>query len=98
MAEKERGAPQSGDLVLSNEILARLPAAELDQIVVHLEHQHIPRHTVLCDPEKPIRLDVVLHGSQVPAAMSEVRFMDRFDGGGAPTQDFIELQPHSAQR
>jgi CRP-like cAMP-binding protein len=65
LAEKERGAPQSGDLVLSNEILARLPVAELDQIVVHLEHQHIPRHTVLCDPEKPIRYGYFLNSGMV---------------------------------
>jgi len=65
LAEKERGAPQSGDLVLSNEILARLPVAELDQIVVYLEHQHIPRHTVLCDPEKPIRYGYFLNSGMV---------------------------------
>jgi len=65
LAEKERGAPQSGDLVLSNEILARLPVVELDQIVVHLEHQHIPRHTVLCDPEKPIRYGYFLNSGMV---------------------------------
>jgi CRP-like cAMP-binding protein len=65
LAEKERGARQSGDLVLSNEILARLPVGELDQIVGHLEHQHIPRHTVLCDPEKPIRYGYFLNSGMV---------------------------------
>jgi pimeloyl-ACP methyl ester carboxylesterase len=45
------------------------------------------------DPKKPIRLDVVLHGSQQPAGMSEVRFMDRFADGPSPEQDFIELHP-----
>ena len=45
------------------------------------------------DPKIPIRLDVVLHGSQQPAGMSEVRFMDRFADGASPEQDFIELHP-----
>lgn len=45
------------------------------------------------DPSKPMRLDVVLHGSQVPTALSEVRFMEQFAGGAAPNQDFIELHP-----
>jgi len=45
------------------------------------------------DPAAPMRLDVVLHGSQVPTGMSEIRFMERFEGGGAPAQDFIELHP-----
>jgi len=45
------------------------------------------------DPKKPIRLDVVLHGSQQPSGMSEVRFMERFADGAAPAQDFIELHP-----
>jgi pimeloyl-ACP methyl ester carboxylesterase len=48
---------------------------------------------------KPIRLDVVLHGSTRPVGMSELRFMNRFDEGDAgdekiaPDQDFIELHP-----
>jgi predicted acyl esterase/pimeloyl-ACP methyl ester carboxylesterase len=46
---------------------------------------------------KPIRLDVVLHGSTRPVGMSELRFLERFDegdtGGAAPDQDFIELHP-----
>jgi hypothetical protein len=58
LAEKERGAPQSGDLVLSNEILARLPVGELDQIVVHLEHQHIPRHTVYAILKNRSNMDI----------------------------------------
>jgi len=50
------------------------------------------------DPSKPIRLDVVLHGSSKPVGMSELRFMNRFDegdeGGKAPPEaDFIELHP-----
>jgi hypothetical protein len=50
------------------------------------------------DPAKPIRLDVVLHGSSRPAGMSELRFLGRFDegdadGGGAHEQDYIELHP-----
>jgi hypothetical protein len=50
------------------------------------------------DPAKPIRLDVVLHGSQVPGGMSELRFMERFDDNDdaaakGPEQDFVELHP-----
>ncbi|HLY74681.1 MAG TPA: prolyl oligopeptidase family serine peptidase, partial [Planctomycetota bacterium] len=50
------------------------------------------------DPEHPIRLDVVLHGSQVPDGLSELRFLNQFDDGddsGArgPERDFIELHP-----
>jgi hypothetical protein len=48
-------------------------------------------------PGKPIRLDVVLHGSSRPVGMSEVRFMSRFDegdsGGAAPDVPFIQLEP-----
>jgi hypothetical protein len=40
-----------------------------------------------------MRLDVVLHGSQLPSGLSEIRFMEQFAGGGAPQQDFIELHP-----
>lgn len=50
------------------------------------------------DAQKPIRLDVVLHGSTRPVGMSELRFMARFDEGdtetsNAPDQPFIELHP-----
>lgn len=50
------------------------------------------------DAEKPIRLDVVLHGSTRPVGLSELRFMARFDTGDAPDtmapdQPFIELHP-----
>lgn len=45
------------------------------------------------DPAKPMRLDVVLHGSQQPSGMSELRFMDRFGDGPPPEQDYIELHP-----
>jgi dienelactone hydrolase len=50
------------------------------------------------DPAKPIRLDVVLHGSSRPVGMSELRFLSRFDEGdgddaGAPEQGYIELHP-----
>lgn len=49
------------------------------------------------DPRKPIRLDVVLHGSTRPVGLSELRFMSRFDDGDAdskaPDQNFIELHP-----
>jgi len=50
------------------------------------------------DPAKPLRLDVVLHGSTRPVGMSELRFMNRFDEGddaktGGSEQPFIELHP-----
>jgi hypothetical protein len=45
------------------------------------------------DPDKPIRLDVVLHGSSKPVGMSEARFLGRFEDGDAPDNDFIELHP-----
>jgi hypothetical protein len=50
------------------------------------------------DSAKPMRLDVVLHGSSRSAGMSELRFLSRFDDGdagrtGAPAQDFLELHP-----
>lgn len=50
-------------------------------------------------PGRPMRLDVVLHGSTRPVGMSELRFMLPFDegdgSGGAPppAQDWIELRP-----
>ena len=50
------------------------------------------------DGSKPMRLDVVLHGSSKPVGMSELRFINRFDEGDedkgdAPDVDFIELHP-----
>lgn len=47
---------------------------------------------------KPMRLDVVLHGSSKPVGMSELKFMARFDEGDdasktATDADFIELHP-----
>jgi hypothetical protein len=49
------------------------------------------------DATKPIRLDVVLHGSSKPVGMSELKFMNRFDEGDAdkpgPEADYIELHP-----
>ena len=50
------------------------------------------------DRQRPIRLDVVLHGSTRPVGLSELRFMARFDEGdevnAAPTdQPFLELHP-----
>ncbi len=50
------------------------------------------------DPVKPIRLDVVLHGSTRPVGMSELKFIARFDEGDGenpspPDQPFIELHP-----
>ena len=50
------------------------------------------------DRNRPMRLDVVLHGSSRPVGMSELRFMGRFDEGDgpatdAPDRDYIELHP-----
>lgn len=50
------------------------------------------------DGSKPIRLDVVLHGSQKPVGMVELRFIGRFDEGdddnpNPPEVPFIELHP-----
>jgi poly(3-hydroxybutyrate) depolymerase len=56
------------------------------------------------DRSKPIRLDVVLHGSTRPVGLSELRFLSRFDAGDEPgkaevaeatTPDmpYIELHP-----
>ena len=50
------------------------------------------------DATKPVRLDVVLHGSSKPVGLSELRFGARFDEGddaakSAPDVDFIELHP-----
>ncbi len=48
-------------------------------------------------PGRPMRLDVVLHGSTRPVGMSELRFLAPFDegdaGGQAPDQDWLELRP-----
>ncbi len=50
------------------------------------------------DPARPMRLDVVLHGSSRPTGMSELRFMSRFDDPraakeDAPDREYIELHP-----
>ncbi len=50
------------------------------------------------DGTKPMRLDVVLHGSSKPVGMSELKFGARFDEGddaakSVPDVDFIELHP-----
>jgi poly(3-hydroxybutyrate) depolymerase len=50
------------------------------------------------DGTKPMRLDVVLHGSSKPVGLSELRFGSRFDEGDdegkpAPDVDYIELHP-----
>ena len=50
------------------------------------------------DGSKPMRLDVVLHGSSKPVGMSELRFGVPFDEGddaakSAPDAEFIELHP-----
>ena len=50
------------------------------------------------DGTRPMRLDVVLHGSSKPVGMSELKFISRFDEGDedtgtAPDVDYIELHP-----
>ena len=50
------------------------------------------------DGTRPMRLDVVLHGSTRPVGLSELRFGARFDAGDdtvepAPDERFIELHP-----
>jgi len=50
------------------------------------------------DLSRPMRLDVVFHGSTRPVGMSELRFMGRFDEGdeeamSPPDQPFLELHP-----
>ncbi len=53
MAAKERG--EADDKLAQNEILAGLPASELDQLRPALEYQEFPQHSLLCDPEKTIK-------------------------------------------
>ena len=65
MADKERGAAQSDASAFSNEILARLPSSELDQILPYLEQYEISRHAVLSDPEKPIPYGYFLDSGMV---------------------------------
>lgn len=50
------------------------------------------------DATKPMRLDVVLHGSSKPVGMSDMKFIARFDEGddvakSVPDVDYIELHP-----
>jgi poly(3-hydroxybutyrate) depolymerase len=50
------------------------------------------------DPAKPIRLDVVLHGSANATGIGELLFLKRHDvadsdGAGAPANQFIEVHP-----
>jgi pimeloyl-ACP methyl ester carboxylesterase len=50
------------------------------------------------DPSKPIRLDVVLHGSTRPVGLSELKFIARFDGSSKKqatpaNKPYIELHP-----
>ncbi|HLJ11367.1 MAG TPA: hypothetical protein VKU82_09260, partial [Planctomycetaceae bacterium] len=50
------------------------------------------------NPDKPIRLDVVLHGSTKPQGASELTFIERFDDGDSDSkllvdQPFVELHP-----
>src|SRR4051812_42850539 len=61
LPEDERSAITSGASVFSNQLLAKLPPSELEQIVPYLELQELSRHTLLCDPEKPIRFGYFLN-------------------------------------
>lgn len=50
------------------------------------------------DPATPMRLDVVLHGSQQPTGLSELKFIERFDDGDdpaarGPEAAYLELHP-----
>lgn len=49
------------------------------------------------DGTRPMRLDVVLHGSSKPVGLSELKFGDRFDmepgQTSAPDVDYVELHP-----
>jgi pimeloyl-ACP methyl ester carboxylesterase len=49
------------------------------------------------DPARPMRLDVVLHGSGRPEGIATLRFLMPFDegdtGGKSPDNDYIELHP-----
>jgi pimeloyl-ACP methyl ester carboxylesterase len=49
------------------------------------------------DRAKPMRLDVVLHGSVRPAGLMTLRFLSGFDegdtGGAGPNANYIELHP-----
>lgn len=50
------------------------------------------------DPARPIRLDVVLHGSRKAAGIGELAFINDFDDGDetgrpAPAVDYIEVHP-----
>ena len=50
------------------------------------------------DASRPMRLDVVLHGSSKPVGSSELQFNARFDDGDqergeAPNVDYLELHP-----
>ena len=50
------------------------------------------------DPQRPTRLDVVLHGSMRPAGIAELKFIDRLDAGDDARPpvtgvNYIELHP-----
>jgi CRP-like cAMP-binding protein len=53
LAAKERSG--AGDKLTQNEILAGLPASELEQLSPSLEYQEFSQHSVLYDPEKTIK-------------------------------------------
>ena len=48
------------------------------------------------DPSRPMRLDVVLHGSSKPVGMSELRFLGRFDEGDGPAANAPDVGLHRA--
>jgi CRP-like cAMP-binding protein len=61
LAAEERSAMPSSAAVFSNQLLAKLAPSELEKIIPFLEHQELARHTVLCDPEEPIRFGYFLN-------------------------------------
>lgn len=46
------------------------------------------------DPQRPMRLDVVLHGSTRPVGLSELRFIARFDRGDDLATEPVEERPY----
>jgi CRP-like cAMP-binding protein len=54
LADKQRAAAQDDSSKSTNQILASLPAAELEQVRPYLEYQEFSRHALLCDPAEPI--------------------------------------------
>lgn len=52
---------QSTEAKYTNTILSSLPDSEVDSLSPYLEFQELPRHTVLADPEEPLRFAYFLN-------------------------------------